>query len=184
MDPVWWVFNALIKHETQLYAVPQSAAIPTEDIPFGETAFISREAGKSYVSFRGKSDTNANIVFRPTLLSMQVIREISTNNASEAQVIEILHASRKERKPVDKNLTTGAMQQIVTCQSTIHLQRISPLSDAITAQRSYLDKEVQAEIDVLLGYNRDLAWKYIQQWRRAATEAVRLRFALWKKSEE
>ena len=53
MDLVWWVFNALIKNETQLYAVPQSAAIPTEDIPFGEMAFISREAGKSYVSFRG-----------------------------------------------------------------------------------------------------------------------------------
>ncbi|BAE59996.1 hypothetical protein BDV35DRAFT_406549, partial [Aspergillus flavus] len=184
MDPVWWLFNALTKMETQLYAVPQSAAVPARNIPLGGTAYISRESGKSYVSFRAKADTNSNIVLRPTLLSMQVIREISSNDVSVSQVIEFLNTSRRERRPVDKDLTTGAMQQIVTCPSTIHLQGISPLSDAITAQRSYLDKEVQAEIDILLGHDRELAWKYIQQWRRAASETIRLRFALWKKSEE
>ncbi|QMW29976.1 hypothetical protein G4B84_005311 [Aspergillus flavus NRRL3357] len=163
MDPVWWLFSALTKMETQLYAVPQSAAVPARNIPLGGTAYISRESGKSYMSFRAKADTNSNIVLRPTLLSMQVIREISSNDVSVSQVIEFLNTSRRERRPVDKDLTTGAMQQIVTCPSTIHLQGISPLSDAITAQRSYLDKEVQAEIDILLGHDRELAWKYIQQ---------------------
>lgn len=119
MDPVWWLFSALTKMETQLYAVPQSAAVPARNIPLGGTAYISRESGKSYMSFRAKADTNSNIVLRPTLLSMQVIREISSNDVSVSQVIEFLNTSRRERRPVDKDLTTGAMQQIVTCPPDI-----------------------------------------------------------------
>jgi hypothetical protein len=51
------------------------------------------------------------------------------------------------------------------------LQGISPLSEAILSRRSYLeaevDAEVQEEIKILLGEDRNNAWEWITDWRTA-----------------
>ncbi|KAM5466824.1 hypothetical protein MferCBS49748_004185 [Microsporum ferrugineum] len=59
------------------------------------------------------------------------------------------------------------------------LRGLSPLSDAILLQRPYTDPEVQIEMDILLGEDRESAWEFIEEWRTAAIQSLILYFSFW-----
>lgn len=48
---------------------------------------------------------------------------------------------------------------------------MSLLSDAVLCLRAYEDPAVQAELDILLGHDRDAAWQFVHLWRVRASSA-------------
>ncbi|PKX98229.1 uncharacterized protein P174DRAFT_426551 [Aspergillus novofumigatus IBT 16806] len=119
------------------------------------------------------------MVIRPTLLPVPVIIELSKGAlSSKLEVVETLQKLRFERRPIPLDIREESLQEVKFIENAPILQGISPLSDAILGRRSYLDSEVQEEIKILLGEDRNKAWEWILDWRMAARASIQLSYKL------
>ncbi|RMJ22585.1 hypothetical protein PHISP_06549 [Aspergillus sp. HF37] len=126
-------------------------------------AQISSKLGRTAIQLEGRT-------YLPTLHPVEH-RDGITKLKGLGGNIEIVEKMRVEFLPTTQNFHTQvARQHDVTRQAVrLPLQGLSPLSDAILSLRGYKDPEVQAEIDILLGHDRDAAWHWIQLWTLMVT---------------
>ncbi|KAE8134923.1 hypothetical protein BDV38DRAFT_273142 [Aspergillus pseudotamarii] len=124
-------------------------------------------------------DLNTAVVLRPTLLPVPVIMELSKGTLhSKPGVVQAIQKIRSEREPVPGDVRDLSPRAVTFVEHSPTIQGISPLTDAILCRRSYLEMEVQEEIKILLGEDRDVAWQWINDWRKAAYASVKLSYKL------
>ncbi|KAK2764426.1 hypothetical protein FQN54_009120 [Arachnomyces sp. PD_36] len=92
---------------------------------------------------------------------------------------EELRALKENRRPTETSLSEEAKMSVKPWNIATTLRGLGPRADAVHLRRPYSDLEVQAEIDILLGKDRGLAWDFILQWRTMATETLKLQFSIW-----
>jgi len=54
--------------------------------------------------------------------------------------------------------------------ATVRLGRLGAISDALVGQTRWDTVDVRRELDVLFGDDDDMAWGYVQSWRRNAQQ--------------
>ena len=85
-----------------------------------------------------------------------------------------LQLLRNSHQPMRLDLRHDEVMSVEPWNIATPLRGLSPRADAVLLQRPYTDIEVQAEMDLLLGTDRDLAWELILQWRSNAVEHLEL----------
>ncbi|DAA76871.1 TPA_exp: Uncharacterized protein A8136_7100 [Trichophyton benhamiae CBS 112371] len=180
VDPVLWILNVCLqKGKKELAALPQPVSKRPNNLPNGllnRSRITQNGQNEVYITSR-KNDYG--LLFQPTLLPLIWKNDLNCvgNLTTEEQVKQLRDKYQAVKWDIVRNkpLTTARLPYNIATS----LRGLSPLSDAILLQRPYTDPQVQIEMDILLGADRESAWEFIQKWRTAAVQSLILHFSLW-----
>ena len=183
-DPLLWLLCVCLQKSTTLFAFPQPVSNETNHLTsfsdLGSRRFTDLckivASGHNSVQFNDTGVRGETLVFRPSLLPE---KKVGNSIVVGDMAKEELKALKENRRPAEIGLSEEVKMSVKPWNIATTLRGLGPRADAVHLRRPYEDLEVQAEIDILLGKDRGLAWDFILQWRTMATEAVKLQFSIW-----
>jgi hypothetical protein len=187
-DPVLWLLQTIFSSKRELYALPQGVeVIPNPDGSNRAAATPAVCGGVTSATLIPveTAKKGLTVIYRPTLLSASTIITLTPGTMkSEIDVFFGLRKVRSERRPVPLDIRDMSARSVKFTEMSPILSEISPLSAAILGQRAYTEDEVKAEMDILLGEDRDRAWEWILEWRVTATSYIQMKYRLFMEIEE
>ena len=171
--------------QRELVAVPQPLIMQDQSVPTPATlrdrTTLSSNVGQTSIELVHAGAAGA-ITYYPTLLPVFCKDGVQYVSVIGQEIrLEDFAAGRRQQRPCLVDFRRGAISQEHIGPSAIlrSLRGISPLSEAILSQRPDGDQEVQMEIEILLGADRDRAWDLIRRWRMLAQQHISYHFELW-----
>ncbi|KAK2804447.1 hypothetical protein FQN51_002090 [Onygenales sp. PD_10] len=183
-DPLLWLLCVCLQKSTTLFAFPQPISNEINHLTsfsdLGSHHFTDLckivASGHNSVQFNDTGVRGETLVFQPSLLPEKKVGNLIVVGDMAK---EELKALKENLRPTEISLSEEVKMSVKPWNIATTLRGLSPRADAVHLRRPYEDIEVQAEIDILLGKDRGLAWDFILQWRTMATEAVKLQFSIW-----
>ncbi|KAL2870693.1 uncharacterized protein BJX67DRAFT_344391 [Aspergillus lucknowensis] len=177
-DPVLWLLQAILSSKRELYAFPQGVQQKDVTNDSSDKNVIARYGvATTVLCIPANRSHDKGMHMCPSLLTADNLEQIAQGSVAAGEAPAALSALRSKQHPITIKLTGGESNAKALEEFQV-LTGISPLSEAIMGRRAYSEWEVQEEMDLLLGEDRDAAWGWIQEWRTAAAASIRLKFAL------
>lgn len=182
-DPLLWVFNVCLqKGKRELVAFPQPVSGQSNDINLSHISkypelkdickIAAHPLGHSWVHFLvAGTEESRGLLFRPSLLPITEMNGLSSMGSltTERQLKHL----RNSHHPVKLSLMKNETMSVEPWHIATSLRGLSARADAVLLQRPYTDIEVQSEMDILLGTDRNRAWELVLQWRSTAIEHLK-----------
>ena len=189
-DPVLWLIKYAVLGEYELVAVPQPLEIVVlENDQFQshshDSTMLSTEPGETRVRFIHNA-TRLQLTYRPSLAPVHHRDGTKKVLIGGLEIyLDEFRESRRARIPCVLDIRSGLVdsnEDTVKSHLFMSLRGISPLADAILSQRPFENAELYAEMEILLGENRQEAWELILRWREMAKYHLTYHFKLWLKA--